>query len=64
MKKLALAAAVSAVAATASFAGNPEPMMTMEPTPVVETASSSSGGGLLVPLIILGLVALVVANNN
>jgi len=54
MKKLALAAALS-VAATATFAGNPEPAV-IEPEIVIEDTSSSNGG-ILVPLLFLVLVA-------
>lgn len=62
MKKLALAAAITAVAAGAAFAGSMEAPV-MEMAPVVEEASSSSAGGMIVPLILLALVALAVANN-
>ena len=62
MKKLALAAAITAVAAGAAFAGGmAEPVMEM--APVVEEASTSSAGGLIIPLVLLALVALAVANN-
>jgi len=64
MKKLALAAAITAVAATASFAGGmEEPMMEMAPVVVEEGSSASSAGNMVVPLILLALVALAVANN-
>jgi hypothetical protein len=54
MKKLALAAALTAVA-TASFAGGlAEPVMEPE---IVEAATSSSAGGIVVPLLLLVLIA-------
>jgi hypothetical protein len=59
MKKLALAAALTAVA-TASFAGGlAEPVMEPE---VVEATTSSSAGGIIVPLLLLLVVAAVAAN--
>lgn len=59
MKKLALAAALTAVA-TASFAGGlAEPVMEPE---VVEAATSSSAGGIIVPLLLLVIIAAVAAN--
>ncbi len=59
MKKLALAAALTAVA-TASFAGGVvEPVMEPE---VVEAATSSSAGGIIVPLLLLVIIAAVAAN--
>jgi hypothetical protein len=59
MKKLALAAALTAVA-TASFAGGMvEPVMEPE---VVEAATSSSAGGIIVPLLLLVIIAAVAAN--
>ncbi|MGO4914577.1 hypothetical protein [Pseudogemmobacter sp. W21_MBD1_M6] len=61
MKKLALAAVLSA-AATNAFAGNmAEPVM--EPVVVVEETSSSSAGGLLVPLMLVLAIAAVAASN-
>ncbi len=62
MKKIALAAAITAVAATAAFAGGLEAPV-MEMAPMVEETSSSSAGGFIVPLILLLLVAAAVANN-
>ncbi|MWD27850.1 hypothetical protein E0K89_010230 [Aquicoccus sp. SCR17] len=61
MKKLVLAAALSASASTA-FAGNmAEPVM--EPPVIVEeTAASSSSAGLIVPLILLALVVAVASD--
>ena len=62
MKKIALAAAITAVAATAAFAGGLEaPVMAIEP--MVVEQSGSSAGGFIVPLILLLLVAAAVANN-
>ena len=59
MKKLALAAALTAVA-TASFAGGlAEPVMEPE---VVEATTSSSAGGIIVPLLVLLLVAAAASN--
>lgn len=60
MKKLVLAAALTAAASTA-FAGNmAEPVI--EAPVIVEEASSSSAGGVLVPLIILAVIAAVAAD--
>jgi hypothetical protein len=59
MKKLALAAAMTAIA-TASFAGGmAEPVMEPE---VVEAATSSSAGGIVVPLLLLLVIAAVAAS--
>ncbi len=61
MKKLALAAALTAVA-TASFAGGMvEPVM--EPEVVVKETSSSSSAGIVVPLLLLLVVAAAAASN-
>ena len=60
MKKIALAAAITAVAATAAFAGGMEAPV-MEMAPMVEETSGSSAGGLLLPLILLALVIAAVA---
>ena len=62
MKKIALAAAIVAVAATATFAGGLD-VPVMEPMVVVEETSASSAGGFIVPLILLLVVAAVVASN-
>ncbi|WP_135502711.1 hypothetical protein [Roseovarius aestuariivivens] len=60
MKKLVLAAAISA-AATAGFAGNmAEPMMEA-PVVVEETNASSSAAGIWIPLVLLAIVAAAVA---
>jgi len=61
MKKLALAAAIVAVAGTAAFAGGMEAPM-MEMAPVVEESAGTSAGGFLVPLMLLLLVALALSN--
>lgn len=61
MKKIALAAVLSATAATAVSAGNySEPYI--EPTIVVEEAASSSSAGLIVPLMLLVIIAAVASN--
>jgi beta-lactam-binding protein with PASTA domain len=52
MKKIALVAAL-ALAGTAAFAGNPEPVV----VPEVEAQTSSSAGGILVPLLLLVAIA-------
>ena len=60
MKKLALAAALTAAASTA-FAGNmAEPVMEA-PVVVEETNASSSAAGIWIPLVLLAVVAAVVA---
>ncbi len=61
MKKLVLAAALSAAASTA-FAGNLSEPVVEAPVIVEETQSSSSG--ILLPLILLVLVGVAVAANN
>ena len=61
MKKLVLAAALSAAASTA-FAGNLAEPVVEAPVIVEETQSSSSG--ILLPLILLVLVGVAVAANN
>lgn len=60
MKKIALAAAMVAVAGTAAFAGGMEAPM-MEIAPVIEETTNSSAGGMLVPLLLLLLVAAALA---
>ena len=62
MKKIALAVAITAVVATAAFAGGMDAPV-MEMAPMMEETSASSAGGLLVPLILLLLVAAAVASN-
>lgn len=55
MKKIMLAAAITALAATAASAGTlADPIV--EPEIIVETATSSSSAGILVPLIFLAAV--------
>ena len=63
MKKIALAAAFAGAASTA-FAGNmAAPVMEMTPVVVMEeTAAASSSAGLIIPLILLALVAVAVAD--
>jgi len=60
MKKLVLAAALSATASTA-FAGSLAEPIVEAPVIVEETTGSSSG--ILVPLILLALVAAAVASD-
>lgn len=61
MKKLVLAAALTASASTA-FAGSlADPIIE---APVIVEEASSSSAGVLVPLLILVLVAAAVASNN
>ncbi|QIE46127.1 hypothetical protein G5B38_11675 [Pseudohalocynthiibacter aestuariivivens] len=60
MKKLVLAAALSAAAST-GFAGNYEEPVMEAPVIVEETQASSSAAGIWVPLILLAIVAAVVA---
>jgi len=63
MKKFALAA-VLATAASTSFAGNmSEPVMEMAPVVVMEeTAGSSSSAGLIIPLVLVALIAVALAD--
>ena len=62
MKKLALAAALSA-AATTSYAGNIAPAP-VEPEPVVIVEDTgSSATGIIVPILAIVLIAAVVASN-
>ncbi|WP_297769319.1 hypothetical protein [uncultured Roseovarius sp.] len=60
MKKLVLAAALSAAASTA-FAGNISEPVIEAPVVVEETNASSSAAGVWVPLVLLAIVAAVVA---
>ena len=63
MKKLALAAALSA-AATAGYAGNMAPApMEPEPVVIVEDTSSSSAG-IVVPIIAVILIAAAIAASD
>ncbi len=57
MKKLALAAAISAVAST-SFAGSYSAPV-MEPEVVVEESSGSSAGGIIIPMLLLLIIAAI-----
>lgn len=59
MKKLVLAAALSAAASTA-FAGSYAEPVIEAPVIVEETAASSSAAGVWVPLVLLAIVAAVV----
>ncbi|MBP9181725.1 MAG: hypothetical protein KBF78_01235 [Fuscovulum sp.] len=59
MKKLALAAALTAVATTAFAGGMAEPVMEPE---VVQAATSSSAGGVIVPLLVLLVLAAAASN--
>lgn len=60
MKKLVLAAALSAAASTA-FAGSYAEPVIEAPVIVEETAASSSSAGVWVPLVLLAIVAAVIA---
>ncbi|WP_324752918.1 hypothetical protein [Roseovarius sp. Pro17] len=59
MKKLVLAAALSA-AATAGYAGNMQPPVMEAPVIVEDTNASSSSAGVWVPLVLLAIVAAVI----
>ena len=65
MKKLALAAALSAAASTA-FAGSygKDEVIIEAPVIVEETAQASSSAGILVPLVLLALVIAVAAHDS
>ncbi|MBZ8117892.1 hypothetical protein KUD11_04455 [Roseovarius sp. LXJ103] len=60
MKKLVLAAALSAAAST-GFAGTMEEPIMEAPVIVEETSASSSAAGIWIPLVLLAIVAAVVA---
>ncbi|SEO09466.1 hypothetical protein SAMN04490248_101326 [Salinihabitans flavidus] len=61
MKKLVLAAGITAAASTA-YAGNMvEPVV--EPVVIEEEAASSSAAGIWVPLVLLAVVAAVIAHD-
>lgn len=62
MKKIAIAAAIVAVSATAGFAGGLEAPI-MEMPVIIEETAGSSAGGFIVPLLLLLLVAAAVATN-
>jgi len=61
MKKLVLAAALTATASTALAGGLAAPVM--EPEIIVQETAGTTAGGIVVPLILLALVAALVANN-
>jgi hypothetical protein len=59
MKKLVLAAALSAFAAPA-FAAGPKQEIIMEPPVIVEeTEQASTAAGLIIPLILIALVVAI-----
>ncbi len=60
MKKLVLAAALTAAAST-GFAGSYQEPVMEAPVIVEETAASSSAAGIWVPLLLLAIVAAVIA---
>ena len=60
MKKLVLAAALTAAASTASAGSLAEPVIE---TPVIVEEAQGSSSGILLPLILLALVAAAVASN-
>ncbi len=60
MKKLALAAALSAAAST-GFAGTYEEPIMEAPVIVEETQASSSAAGIWIPLVLLAIVAAAIA---
>ncbi len=62
MKKLVLAAALTAVASTA-FAGSMEAPV-MEPEIIVEESTGTSAGGLVVPLLLLLVIGAVAAAGS
>jgi len=63
MKKIALAVAIIAVAATAAFAGGLESPV-MEAAPMVEETAASSAGGFILPLLLLLLVAFAFSGSS
>jgi hypothetical protein len=63
MKKLALAAAFAA-AASQAFAGGLAPVVITEPPVITEGPMASSGSNLLVPLILIGLIALAASGSD
>lgn len=61
MKKLVIAAALIAAAATSAYAGSvAEPIIE---APVIVEAAEGSSSGILLPLILLVLVGAAVASN-
>ncbi|WP_372841334.1 tail fiber domain-containing protein [Phaeovulum sp.] len=63
MRKLLLASAIAAVSATSAFAGGYVAPV-VAPAPVVVEKRSSSSAGLWIPLALLVVVALIVANDD
>ena len=61
MKKLVLAAAITAGASTAFAGGMSEPVM--EPEIIVEETAGTSAGGLVVPLLLLAVLAAYAVTN-
>ncbi|MCP5088947.1 MAG: hypothetical protein GY952_19365 [Rhodobacteraceae bacterium] len=61
MKKVALAAAIS-LAASAAFAGSPEPVV--EPVVEIIEDAGSSSQGIWLPLLVLVLVGAAVAASD
>ena len=63
MKKFALAAVLATTAST-SFAGNVSaPVIETAPAVIIEeTAGSSSSAGLIIPLILVALIAVALAD--
>ncbi|MCH2094432.1 MAG: ferrochelatase [Rhodobacteraceae bacterium] len=63
MKKLALAAVLTAAASTAFAGSYAKDDVVMEPAVVeVETAASSSAAGIVIPLVMLALVLAVASD--
>ena len=62
MKKIALAAAFAAMAATTANAGNYEKTYVVEPKVVVKEAEASAHGHILVPLFALIVFAAALSN--
>lgn len=60
MKKLVLAAALTAVASTAFAGSYSEPVM--EPQVIVEESSGTSAGGIVIPLLLLLIIAAIAAD--
>ncbi|MGC1502567.1 MAG: hypothetical protein WA782_00330 [Sulfitobacter sp.] len=60
MKKLVLAAALTAAASTANAGSLADPIIE---APVIVEEASGSSGGMAIPLILLALVVAAVASN-
>jgi ABC-type spermidine/putrescine transport system permease subunit I len=58
MKKLVLAAALSAFAAPA-FAGGKDQVVMEPPVIVEETTQASTGAGIIIPLVLIAMVAAI-----